>query len=122
MILFILSFLFTEQISLNESDLLNGVIRYLQRTTQKRFLNEINVVTPTASSIAFSERQPTNIFLDNSTSSYGFWGSDGKNADSWFQVFFHRNAVLITDYVIKAFGIFLKNGKCIVPLIMIDGI
>ena len=45
MILFILSFLFTEQISLNESDLLNGVIRYLQRTTQKRFLNDMTSLT-----------------------------------------------------------------------------
>ena len=110
MILLIL--IYTEQIPFNESNLLDGVIRYLQRKTQTRFLNEINIVTPTASSSANLERQPTNIFLDNSTGSYGFWRSDGNITDSWFQMYFHKNAVLITDYIIKAYDWdFLKEWE-----------
>ena len=101
MILFILGLLQTVQIDYQENNLLNGVIQYLQNSTNQTFLNRINVVTPTASSTS-TKFSVENIFRHDSDSTQGYWRSENEN-DQWFQLFFHENAVLITDYIITAY-------------------
>ena len=84
------------------SDLMDGIIQYLQNSTNKTFLNNIGLVSVTASSddgINF----PENIFTDGSNSTQGYWASD-LSGNSWIQLDFHQNAVLITEYAIYAYG------------------
>ena len=109
--LFLLGYvLTTTQVDFNKDSLLNGIIKHLQTTTDQ-FLDKIGIVTPTASSTGWTTTPPSNIFLDNSTGNYGYWSSN-YSGNSWFQVYFHQNAVLITDYVIQAFDWdFLKEWE-----------
>ena len=102
----------TFQVNYNEKHPLDGVIRYLQRETNHTFLNEIGVVTPTSNGTSdYETRNPNNIFIDESNDSYGYWSSARTGYD-WFQLDFHQNAVLVTDYSIHAYGRdFLKEWK-----------
>ena len=104
MVFLLLCYSLKTTIKFKQNDTLNGIIRHIQNTTKQQFLNETNIVTPTASSSLSSLYTPGNIFFDNSTGESNYWSSKNEGCKSWFQLDFHQNAVFIEDYIIHAFA------------------